>query len=168
MKKPLLFFLFTSLVSVIAFSQPAAQQFLKAKVVGIADGDTYEALLPNKSTIKIRMEGIDAPEKGMPYYQVAKNYLSQLCFGKEVRIVKQSTDRYGRTIARTYLPDQGKEVGLMMIEAGLAWHFKKYSSDKQLAEAEILARKNKKGLWADTHCIAPWDYRKAKKKAAQH
>jgi micrococcal nuclease len=166
-----------NLIALIAFifvsspfntiTAPSSQQ-LTAKVIGIADGDTYEALLPDKTTLKIRMQGIDAPEKGMPFYQVAKNYLSQLCFGRNVRIEKLSTDRYGRTIARTYLHGQEKEVGLMMIEAGLAWHFKKYSSDKELAAAEIGARKNKKGLWVDTDCIAPWDYRNAKKKATHH
>lgn len=139
-----------------------------ARVVGISDGDTYEALLPDKTTIKIRMEGIDAPEKGMPFYRVAKDYLSQLCFGRNVEIKKISTDRYGRTIARTYLPGHPKELGLMIIEAGYAWHFKKYSSDPVLARAEIEARKSKRGLWADPHPVAPWDYRKQKKAAHQH
>lgn len=138
------------------------------RVVGISDGDTYEALLPDKKTIKIRMEGIDAPEKGMPFYRVAKDYLSELCFGRNVEIKKISTDRYGRTIARTYLPGQQKELGLMMIEAGYAWHFKKYSSDPVLAKAEIEAQKSKRGLWADPNPVAPWDYRKQKKAAHQH
>ena len=152
----------------MAFSQPGAQQFVKAKVVGIADGDTYEALLPDKTTIKIRMEGIDAPEKGMPYYRVAKDYLSKLCFGRDVQITKTTTDRYGRTIARTNVSDQKKELGLMMIEAGYAWHFKKYSSDPILAAAELEARKMKRGLWADPSPVAPWDYRKEKKAAHSH
>lgn len=165
LKQFITFFLICATLT--ACSQPNATK-QEAKVIGISDGDTYEALLPDKTTLKIRMQGIDAPEKGMPFYQVAKNYLSQLCFGRNVRIEKLSTDRYGRTIARTYLHGQEKEVGLMMIEAGLAWHFKKYSSDKELAAAEIGARKNKKGLWVDTDCIAPWDYRNAKKKATHH
>ena len=166
---PMRFLITLFLVSSTFFAcaQPAPQKW-EARVVGISDGDTYEALLPDKSTVKIRMEGIDAPERNMPFYQVAKNYLSKLCFGKEVRIEKLDTDRYGRWIAKTYLPGKQVELGRMMIDAGYAWHFKKYSSDRELAEAEIQARKQKKGLWVDPDPLAPWEYRKAKKQSRQN
>jgi len=132
---------------------------LYGKVVKIVDGDTYDILLNNNTTRRIRMEGIDAPEKKMPFYKVAKDHLGILCFGKMVRIMQSSTDRNGRSIAKTYLSN-GSEIGLLMIEAGYAWHFKKYSSDLQLAKAEIKAKNNRVGLWVDENPVAPWDWRK--------
>lgn len=132
---------------------------MTGKVIKIVDGDTYDLLLDNYTTKRIRMEGIDAPERGMPFYKVAKDYLGQLCFGKNVSIVQTDVDRNGRVIAKTFLSD-GREIGYLMIKAGFAWHFKKYSSDQQLANAEIEARNEKAGLWIDAMPIAPWNWRK--------
>ena len=83
-------------------------------------------------------------------------------FWPGVRIEQTSTDRYGRTIAKTFSED-GRELGLLMIEVGYAWHFKKYSSDIQLANAEIEARNKRAGLWVDEMPMAPWEWRKIKK-----
>ena len=132
------------------------------KVIKIVDGDTYDILLKNNIPKRIRMEGIDAPERGMPFYKVAKDYLGDLCFGEIVQIKQTSTDRYGRTIAKTYLAN-GNEVGLLMVNAGVAWHYKKYSTDAELANAEIKARKKRIGLWVDKAPVAPWEWRKSKK-----
>lgn len=128
------------------------------KVISILDGDTYELLLDGKPT-RVRMEGIDAPEKGMPYYKVAKRHLGDLCFGKVVQLKVTGPDKYGRTLAFSYLED-GTELGHEMIKAGMAWHYTKYSSDPELAALEIEARKNKIGLWADENPMAPWENRK--------
>ncbi len=92
---------------------------LSGKVIKIVDGDTYDLLLDNLTTKRIRMEGIDAPEKGMPFYQAAKNNLGKLCFGQVVKIEQTNTDKYGRAIAKTYLAN-GNELGLLMVEAGFA------------------------------------------------
>ena len=132
------------------------------KVIKIVDGDTYDILLKDNISKRIRMDGIDAPERGMPFYKVSKDYLGDLCFGEIVQIKQTSTDRYGRTIAKTYLAN-GSEVGLLMITAGVAWHYKQYSTDAQLANAEIEARKNRIGLWVDEAPVAPWAWRKNKK-----
>ena len=138
------------------------QVSLSGKVIKIVDGDTYDILLDNLTTKRIRMEGIDAPERGMPFYKVAKDFLGSLCFGQVVTIEQTGTDKYGRTIAKTFLAN-GKELGLLMIEAGYAWHFKKYSSDIKLANAEIEARNKRSGLWVDDSPVAPWDWRKRAK-----
>lgn len=129
------------------------------QVVKIIDGDTYDLLINSNATVRVRMEGIDAPEKGMPFYKVSKNYLGELCFRKNVRIVKTNTDKFGRSVAKTYLED-GREVGEEMIKAGMAWHFKKYSSDSVLANLEDEAKTNKIGLWKDENAINPSDIRK--------
>lgn len=132
------------------------------KVIGIVDGDTYDILVDNQS-VRIRVDGIDAPEKGMPYSKVSKKYLSQLCYGKFITIKKTSDDGRGRWVCRGYTPD-GLDISEEMIRAGLAWHYKKYSSDSRLAALEIEARSKKKGLWAEPNPIAPWEIRKLHKK----
>jgi len=156
--------LFISLLLLGCFEKNGASNQIacSGKVIKIVDGDTYDILLDDRITKRIRMEGIDAPERGMPFYKVAKDYLGTLCFGQEVRIESTSTDRYGRTIAKTFSAN-GSELGLLMIEAGYAWHFKKYSSDIQLANAEIKARNKKAGLWVDENPVAPWDWRRNRK-----
>ncbi len=105
------------------------------------------------------MEGIDAPEKGMPFYKVSKNYLGALCFQKDLTLVANGQDRYHRTIARSYLPD-GRELGEEMVAAGYAWHFVKYSNDLKLDSLEQVARNEKRGLWIDDNPMTPWDNRK--------
>ncbi len=147
----------------LAKTDVAAQTLINGKVIQIVDGDTYDILLQNHTTRRIRMEGIDAPERGMPFYRLAKNYLGTLCFGLIVSIEQTGTDRYGRMIAKTYLHG-GNELGLLMVAAGYAWHFKKYSTDIQLANAEIKARHQRVGLWADKAATPPWDLRKRKYK----
>lgn len=128
------------------------------KVIGIVDGDTYDILLNGNKTVRIRMEGIDAPEKGMPFYKKAKNHLSDLCFGKNIRLEIHETDSRGRKVAFSYLED-GTELSHEMIKAGLAWHFKKYNSDSDLAELEVKARDLKMGLWVDKLPMSPWKNR---------
>ncbi len=137
----------------------SAEKSITGKVIHIIDGDTYDILTEDKQTIRIRMEGIDAPERGMAFYRVSKNYLGELCMGKILKIVQTDTDQYNRLVAWSYLPD-GRELGHEMIKAGMAWHFKKYNSDKDLAKLEYEARSAKCGLWQDAYPIAPWEHRK--------
>ena len=132
------------------------------KPIAISDGDTF-TILQDKRQVRIRIDAIDAPEKGMPYYKKSKQYLSSLCFGKYVTLKVIKTDRYGRLVARVILAD-GRDVSAEMIKAGMAWHYKHYSKDKTLATLEINARKNKLGLWNDTHPYAPWEIRKLHRK----
>jgi micrococcal nuclease len=128
------------------------------KVIGIIDGDTYDILVENRP-VRVRMYAIDAPERGMPYNKVAKKYLSDLIFGKMVNIKQTDTDKNGRIVAKTYLPD-GREASTEMLRAGYAWNFKKYDNTPALAQMEITARKNKLGLWAENEPIAHWEVRK--------
>lgn len=130
---------------------------LTGKVIHIIDGDTYDLLIGNQ-IIRIRMEGIDAPEKGMPYYRVAKNYLATLCKEKTVTFKSTGKDIHDRYLGFTYI-DDSIEVSHQMIKAGLAWHYKKYNSDKDLAELEEEAKTAKRGLWNNKNPIAPWKVR---------
>ena len=146
-------------------SESSKNQYFKkgsmvsGKVIAIIDCDTYDALINGNKTIRVRMEGIDAPERGMPFYQKSKKYLSDLCFGRKVKIKITGIDNYKRVIAYTYI-DDGKELSYEMIRAGFAWHFKKYNSDSNLSELELEAKKQRKGLWVDENPMSPWENRK--------
>ena len=132
---------------------------LTGKVIAIIDGDTYDLLTPEKEPLRIRTAAIDAPERGMPFYKVSKQYLAKLCFGKTVSLKEDARDRYDRIVAFTYLPD-GTEVSEEMLRAGMAWHFKKYNTDPKLAQLETDAREAKRGLWVDRNPMEPWRNRK--------
>jgi endonuclease YncB( thermonuclease family) len=133
------------------------------RVVKIIDGDTYDILDDNNTQTRIRIYGIDAPERGMPYYKVSKNYLGELTKGNKITIEIKDKDRYGRIVAKGYLPN-GDDIGLELIKAGVAWHFKKYSNDMEYAEAEINAKQKKLGLWKEPNPTPPWENRKRKRK----
>lgn len=132
---------------------------ISGKVISIIDGDTYDVLIQDNKTIRVRMEGIDAPEKGMPFYQKSKKYLSDLCLGKQITIKITGVDNHDRLLAYSFLED-GKELSHEMIKAGFAWHFKKYNSNSELSELEFEAKTLKKGLWIDKNPMAPWENRK--------
>jgi len=136
----------------------------KVKIIKIVDGDTFHGLTKDKEDIRFRIYGIDAPEKKQAYGNKSKQYLSNLIFGKTVKIkVQTPSDRYGRPVVWVYTPG-GKDVSAEMLKAGMAWHFKRYDSTPEYARYEKQARKARIGLWADNNPVAPWDFRKSKKK----
>lgn len=131
------------------------------KVVGVKDGDTIE-LLRNGQEVTVRLYGVDTPEKNQAYGQRAKQYTSDLAFGKNVKLIVHNTDRYGRTVGTIILPD-GRSLNEELVRNGYAWHYKAYSKDQNLANAEADARRYKRGLWQDPNPVAPWDFRKEKR-----
>ena len=134
-----------------------AQRF-SVKVVGISDGDTFTGINSDNLQLKVRIYGIDAPEKKQAFGNKSKEYLSSIIFGKRITIDVQSQDSWGRYISYVYTPD-GEDVSLLMLQTGMAWHFVKYDSSSIYAEAEANARRDKLGLWTDKEPTAPWDYR---------
>jgi endonuclease YncB( thermonuclease family) len=139
-----------------------SKEIIEGKVIGIVDGDTFDLLDDSNKTYRIRMEGIDAPEKGMPFYQVSKKHLGSLCFGQRVALQITQTESGNRKIGFTYL-SSGNELSHEMIRAGLAWHFVKYNSDRDLAALEEEARKERMGLWKDPNPLPPWEIRKIRR-----
>ena len=131
------------------------------RVVGIHDGDSITVLSVEKKQIKIRLEGIDAPELKQAFGSRAKEHLSSLIMGKDVTLIVKGEDLYKRTLSKILLGAQ--DVNLSMVRDGFAWHYSKYSKDKKFAEAEAEARIKKKGLWMDQNPVAPWDYRSNEK-----
>lgn len=134
------------------------------RVVKILDGDTYDLMMPKNKTIRIRMDGIDAPEKGMPYGNKAKKYLGELCKGQNITVSTRNKDRYDRVISSSHLED-GRELGCEMLKAGLAWHYTKYNTEPELTALEHFARNNKIGLWVEyPYVLPPWIVRKLNKR----
>jgi len=127
------------------------------KVVGVIDGDSIRVMHEGKAE-QIRLIGVDCPEKRQPFGTRAKEYTSELAFGKEVTVYGKSRDRYGRTLAEVLLPD-GRSLNQALLSAGLAWWFRKYSKDLRLGELERQARNAKLGLWAEPNPVPPWEWR---------
>lgn len=134
-----------------------------AQVVSVLDGDTIE-VLHDTHPERIRLHGIDCPEKSQAYGQKAKRATSALVFGKEVTIQTHGKDRYQRTIADVILSD-GTNVNQQLVRDGFCWWYRKYApNDTELENLETEAREAKRGLWNDPAPIPPWDYRKAGQK----
>ena len=140
---------------------PFVQDVITGKVIGISDGDTI-TILVNNEKIKIRLNGIDCPEKAQDFGNKAKEFTSTACFAKKVTVKSFGKDRYGRTLGDVILPN-GINLNKELVRAGLAWHYKKYSTDTVLAHLEILAQQEKMGLWIQPNCIPPWEFRNIKK-----
>jgi len=128
-------------------------------VTAILDGDTIEVLHNNRAE-RIRLNGIDYPQKGQAFGKRAKQAASELVFGKEVTLQTHGKDKYGRTIADVLLPD-GTKVNHLLVKDGWCWWYRKYApGDIILEELEQRARASRLGLWADPHPVPPWEWRK--------
>lgn len=149
------------------FSLAAFADQIQGKVVGVADGDTLTVLDEQKTQHKIRLMGIDAPEKGQPYGDASKRSLSDLAFGQLVVVDYNKRDRYGRVIGK--VTRNGKDLNVEQVRRGMAWHYKQYQNEQGLedrslyAQEEYLAQRDRRGLWADKTPVAPWDFRRMKR-----
>jgi endonuclease YncB( thermonuclease family) len=130
-----------------------------AKVIHIADGDTITVLNDAKEQIKIRLNGIDSPEKAQAFGNKAKQFTKELVAGQPVIIQAYGQDKYGRTIGDVIL-DDGRSLSQELVKAGYAWWYRKYApGDTVLKTLEAEAREAQAGLWNDPHPIPPWDFR---------
>ena len=138
-----------------------AEQFT-GKVVGISDGDTLSVLREGKA-VKVRLHGVDTPEKAQAFGTQARKFTGDLVFQQTVTVVIQDTDRYGRLVGEVLLPD-GRSLNQELVKAGMAWWYRQYApNDTTLAQLEAEARTAKRGLWADAHPIPPWEWRKGQR-----
>jgi endonuclease YncB( thermonuclease family) len=148
----------TFLLALILVAAPP--ETITAKVVSITDGDTLRILV-GKEQVKIRLAGIDAPEKGQAFGTKAKEVLDNMVKGKTVNVETQGLDMYGRTIGTITI--DGLNVNLELVKQGMAWRYTKYDKEKIYLQAEKEARQAMRGLWADKDPIAPWEWRKQQK-----
>jgi endonuclease YncB( thermonuclease family) len=133
-------------------------------VIGIADGDTLTArcdVPEGKVNITIRVAEIDAPEKAQPWGNRSKQHLSDVCFQKYAEVRPQTTDRYGRTVARVIC--EGTDSSAEQVHAGMAWVFDRYVKDRSLYAVQTAAREDRRGLWGDAAPMPPWAYRKSQR-----
>tara|TARA_R110001583_G_scaffold195554_1_gene376092 strand:- start:24319 stop:24849 length:531 start_codon:yes stop_codon:yes gene_type:complete len=139
-------------------------EILTGRIVAIADGDTVTLLDANKQQHKIRLSGIDAPERKQAFGNVSRQHLARLVFGKEVIAECPKTDRYKRWICTIEVA--GIDTNLAQVAAGMAWHYKAYQRDQRpedrarYAVAEERAQEGKRGLWVDPNPQPPWEFRR--------
>nr|WP_319406290.1 thermonuclease family protein [uncultured Desulfosarcina sp.] len=136
-----------------------ADDIIIGKVVGVADGDTI-TVLENRTQYKIRLYGIDTPESHQDFGNRAKQFTSDLVFGKQVCVIKKDMDRYGRTVGMVYVGDVCANEAL--IENGLAWVYRKYCKMEiceSWLELESMAIDGDIGLWSHPNPVPPWDFR---------
>ena len=144
-----------------------AFEALTVKPVSIQDGDSFVARAGDGELLRIRIAGIDAPEKGQPYADVARQHLHDLIDGQTLRIEVIKDDPYGRKVANVYVGE--RDIGLEQLDAGLAWHFKRYAADQQgpqrraYARAEQRARDDRVGMWREANPVEPWRYRRTER-----
>jgi endonuclease YncB( thermonuclease family) len=137
-------------------------QTIKGKVIRIADGDTITVLDSNKKQIRIRLYGIDCPENGQDFGNVAKRYTSELCFAKTILVDIKDKDQYGRVVGVVWTEDS-LNVNIALLREGLAWHYKHFDHSDEFAQAEYLAKMEKRGLWKQPNATPPWEFRREKK-----
>lgn len=146
----------------LACSYSFASTYL-GRVVGVSDGDTITVLDSSNTQHKVRLSGIDAPEKSQPFGQRSKQSLSDLVFGKAVTVETTKRDRYGREVGKVLTG--GLDVNLEQVRRGLAWHYKAYEREQPVEDrttystAEQEARAARIGLWADPMPLPPWEFR---------
>lgn len=134
------------------------EEEITAKVIKVIDGDSIKVRTAAGKEYEIQIEGTDAPELKQEYGKESSEALKKMVFDSDVRVSWKKKDNFDRPLAQVYRGD--KHVNAEMISSGNAWHFKRYNQSQALADLEIQAKKEKKGLWKLENPIAPWDYRK--------
>jgi len=143
-------------------------RILTGRVVKVSDGDTVTVLEErdgDKTQVKVRLDGIDAPEKSQPFGDYCRKNLAAKVAGKEISVRVRKLDRYGRSIGNIQSKDGGS-VNLQQVKEGCAWFYRQYAREHERGErelyeaAEAKARAEKVGLWKDKEPEAPWEYRR--------
>lgn len=151
----------------LLLSQSASADSITGRVVKVADGDTVTILDNTNIQHKIRLLGIDAPERKQAFGTRSQQALSEDVFDKTVEVDWNKRDRYRRIVGKILI--NGQDVNLKQVQRGMAWHYKKYESEQDVADrsvyaqAEYQAQRERVGLWTDKDPLAPWDFRKTVK-----
>ena len=152
------------LIFILFLSNFVHAKTLEGLVVGVADGDTITVLDHQKNTYKIRLQGIDAPEKKQAFGEKSKQSLHDLVHSKQVRIEYDKEDKYGRIVGKVTVDDV--DICLQQLVLGMAWHYKKYQTEQSASdravysETELKSKSLKLGLWTDDTPMPPWEFRK--------
>ncbi len=143
-----------------AGAEPDPATILTGTVLRVIDGDSALIQVGDES-LEVRLDAIDAPEYDAPFGQEAKQSLKRHAEGRDVELVIKDHDRYDRPVARVVL--EGKDISLLLVSEGLAWHYTRYSDDAELARAEVAARAARRGLWSLDDPVPPWEARQRRR-----
>jgi endonuclease YncB( thermonuclease family) len=161
--------LLVALVLGLTFVSAESAETLTGRVIGVADGDTLTILVDQRTAV-IRLDGIDAPEKGRAFGQAAKRTLSDLAFDRTATATCHKVDRYQRRVCAVSV--DGRDVGEELILRGHAWVFTRYAHELPAVRrgayenAERTAREERRGLWQDTSPVPPWEWRQMKRSSS--
>ena len=144
--------------AVLAAAPCAALADFTGRVVRVSDGDTLVVLVEQRQ-VRVRLDSIDAPELHQPFGKRSQQSLTQLCAAKTARVVEKGTDRYGRTIG--WIVCQGVDATSEQVRRGMAWVFDRYAArNSPLYDLQGEAQVTRRGLRADPHPVAPWEWRR--------
>lgn len=152
---------------ILFLALPVQAETITGYVVSIADGDTVTVLDANRKQHKIRLAGIDAPEKAQAFGNRSRQKLADMVFNRTVVVDWEKEDRFGRLVGKVLV--NGVDANLEQIKAGMAWWYEKYRAEqssedqRRYAEAEESARAQRVGLWRDPDPMPPWDWRKGQR-----
>lgn len=149
-----------SLLFLLLLSVPAWA--LSGRVVGVTDGDTITVLTADRQQVRVRLYGIDCPEKKQAYGDRARDFVGSAVFGRDVQVEVVGHDRYGRTLGIVSRPG-GRVLNRELLVNGLAWVYKKYCKRPECAQwsdDEAAARSTRRGLWCHENPLPPWEWRK--------
>lgn len=151
----------------LLLSFPALAETITGRVVGVADGDTLTVLTEAREQVRVRLAGIDTPERGQPWGARSREHLSALAFGRQVEVTVEDTDRYERRVGRVRAG--GTDVNAALIREGSAWVYRRYNRDPELPRLEAEARAARRGLWSlpEAERMPPWEWRAAERKGRQ-
>ena len=155
------------LLLLLTVSINAHAELLAGRVVKVADGDTITILDSSNTQHKIRLSGIDAPERKQAFGDRSRQALADAVAGRDVVIDWNKRDRYKRIVGKVLV--SGQDINLQQVRNGMAWHYKKYENEQDVedrsryAHEEFEAQRDKVGLWRDKDPVAPWDYRQTLK-----
>jgi endonuclease YncB( thermonuclease family) len=152
---------------------PVPMAPITGRVIAVSDGDTIKVLDVQNKTHKIRLAGIDAPERDQPFGNASRKHLMGMIAGEQVRVEALKHDRYGRVLGKVWVqpgdcPRCGKTLNAnhAQIVDGMAWWYRYYAEDQseedrgRYESAEQEAKLRKWGLWVDAEPVAPWDWRR--------
>lgn len=149
------------LILLLFLAESCASYYLSGEVVHVADGDTF-TLLIGKTQRRIRLHGVDCPERGQPFNRQATSFTKELLSTGTIKVKEMDVDRYGRIVGIVYISDT-INLNERLLEAGLAWHYKAYDNNPFWAAKELNARDSGDGLWGEGKAVPPWNWRKGKR-----
>jgi endonuclease YncB( thermonuclease family) len=142
----------------LAFVAAAPNAVLEARVTKVVDGDTLN-VRSGGASLRVRLIGIDTPERDQPYARESRQALQALVSGSPIRLETHGEDRFGRILARVLVA--GRDVNAELVRRGAAWVYRTHRDDPRLLALEREARAQKRGLWAlpESARVPPWEWR---------